>query len=261
MSELHGAPVLSSPAARVAADTAFMNALPAAGACATWKCLVQSFDGRHNSLQAPDNGAMMTPLRRLAPAAYTDGIDSPSGASRPSTRVISNALFAQANGEDVYSREGLSELAVHFGQFLTHDIDFSTPLADYKAEANFVIEVPADDPWFEGQSTMRFRRSGNQVGTGAGTGVPREQLNKITSWLDLNVIYGTLTQRNRALRTLASTTPLQRRCRPRCSSSCAPAPRRTSRTRAGTPPAPTRRPSTSPPCAPSRGQCCWRCRA
>jgi hypothetical protein len=170
--------------------------------CHTWKCLVQTFDGRHNSLSNPNNGAMMTPLRRVAPSAYSDKIDSPSGASRPSTRVISNALFSQPTGENIYSRKGLSELHVHFGQFLTHDIDFSTPLADFKAEGNFVIPVPADDPWFEGQTTMRFRRSGPQHGTGAGTDVPREQLNKITSFLDLNVIYGTLVGRNRALRTL-----------------------------------------------------------
>ena len=50
---------------------------------------------------------------------------------------------------------------------------------------------------------MRFRRSGPQHGTGAGTGLPRQQLNKVTSWLDLNVIYGTLAGRNRGLRTLA----------------------------------------------------------
>ena len=145
----------------------------------------------------------MTPLRRVAPSAYADKIDSPSGASRPSTRVISNALFSQPTGENVYSKEGLSELHVHFGQFLTHDIDFSTPLADFKAEGNFVIPIPADDPWFVGQTTMRFRRSGPQHGTGAGTDVPREQLNKITSFLDLNVIYGTLVGRNRGLRTLS----------------------------------------------------------
>lgn len=167
--------------------------------CVTWKCSIQTNDGRYNTISNPDNGAMMTPLKRLSPPAYGDGIDSPAGSSRPSTRVISNELFHQA--DDVLNTVGLSELSVHFGQFLTHDIDFSTPLADYKADANFVIPIPEGDAWFTGQSTMRFRRSGPQLGTGAGTGVPRQQLNKITSWLDLNVIYGTMTSRNRALRT------------------------------------------------------------
>jgi hypothetical protein len=184
-------------------DEPLSSSSKSSSSCRTWKCIVQSFDGRHNSLSQPDNGAMMTPLRRVAPSAYADKIDSPSGASRPSTRVISNALFSQPTGENVYSKEGLSELHVHFGQFLTHDIDFSTPLADFKAEGNFVIPIPADDPWFVGQTTMRFRRSGPQHGTGAGTDVPREQLNKITSFLDLNVIYGTLVGRNRGLRTLS----------------------------------------------------------
>ena len=41
----------------------------AGGPCVTWKCAVQAYDCRCNTLGAPDNGAIMTPLRRLAPAA------------------------------------------------------------------------------------------------------------------------------------------------------------------------------------------------
>jgi hypothetical protein len=44
-------------------------------------------------------------------------------------------------------------LSLPGGQFLTHDLDFATPLADFNSDANFVIPIPRGDPWFDPEGT------------------------------------------------------------------------------------------------------------
>lgn len=99
-------------------------AVSAADCLRSWRCALQTFDGRFNSLAHIDEGSMMTPLRRVAPPAYADGIDAPAGADRPSTRIISNELFAQSG--PIPSSQRLAELHVHFGQVCTPQRDMRT---------------------------------------------------------------------------------------------------------------------------------------
>lgn len=169
----------------------------------SWVRNVATYDGRFNNLERPQAGAIMTPLIRLAPAGYADGYEEPAGPNRKSTRIISNELFAQS--EDVFDERGLNDLHAHFGQLLTHDLDFVTPLADFTAGGNLVIEVPKCDSTFDpectGESVMRFRRSGPKAGTGAEFGSVREQVNKVTAFADLSTIYGTAAGRSGVLRT------------------------------------------------------------
>lgn len=92
----------------------------------------------------------------------------------------------------------------HFGQFVAHDVDFSTPYANSLPTENFAIKIPNGDPWFDpyftGTQTMRLRRSAHAANTGKHNGVPREQVNKVSSFLDLSVVYASDHERALALR-------------------------------------------------------------
>jgi hypothetical protein len=59
---------------------------------------VASIDGSGNNLANPTQGAAGQVFRRMVPAAYENGTDSPSGSTRPSARAISNALAARPEG-------------------------------------------------------------------------------------------------------------------------------------------------------------------
>ena len=66
------------------------------------------------------------PLPRDIPAASEDGAAAPPTQGRPSTRAVSNAVGAQH--EPVYSERGLSDLVMHLGQLLSHDLSHTTPI-------------------------------------------------------------------------------------------------------------------------------------
>src|SRR3954463_5570772 len=58
---------------------------------------VRSIDGTGNNLAHPTWGAAGTDLIRLSPAAYADGVSSPSLPTDPSARAVSNILNNQAD--------------------------------------------------------------------------------------------------------------------------------------------------------------------
>lgn len=60
----------------------------------------RSIDGTANNLNDNLQGAALTPLRRSLTASYADGLASLAGANRPSARLISNLVFAQANTQE-----------------------------------------------------------------------------------------------------------------------------------------------------------------
>ncbi|EDO44810.1 predicted protein, partial [Nematostella vectensis] len=161
-------------------------------------------DAVGNNVHHPNLGKPMMPLLRLAKPAYADGFEEPSGQARPGPRAISNAIFDQR--VDVFSKEGLNEFHMHFGQLVAHDTDFATPYANFLTSENFGIPIPAGDPWFDphgtGTQMMRFRRSAKLQTTGKLHGKPREQVNKITAFLDLSFLYGSQAERTQMLRSM-----------------------------------------------------------
>jgi hypothetical protein len=86
-----------------------------------------------------------------------------------------------------------------WGQFLAHDTDFSSPLPrfEFQTERSDVwipITVPKGDvhfdPYSRGDQHLPFVRSTyNRVCTGRSYGVPREQINKISSYIDASNVY------------------------------------------------------------------------
>lgn len=157
---------------------------------------VREADGRGNHRDGL--GAAFTPLCRKSPAAYGSDGATPANPELASARSVSNVLFAQTTS--IPSRRRLSEVNLHFGQLLAHDTDHTTPQPNALLEENFPIAVEQGDVVFDPNSTghevIRFRRS---IYTTGPDGV-REQINKVTSFVDASVVYGSDAARESALR-------------------------------------------------------------
>ncbi len=154
----------------------------------------RTVDGSGNNLANAMWGTPDQAFSRLAPNAYADGVSAPAGASRPSPRVVSNAVSKQLNNRP--NRRGASDMLWQWGQFLDHDLD-ETPTAD-PAEA-FPIPVPSGDPSFDpagsGTAVIPLNRSAYHTVNGV-----REQKSAITAWIDASQVYGSDSARAAALR-------------------------------------------------------------
>ncbi len=161
----------------------------------------RTIDGTGNHLTQAAMGSAGTPLVRSVPSDYADGVSTPSGATRPSARLVSNLLCAQ--GASIPNQNDASDFIWQWGQFLDHDIDL-TPTIAGDPLANAPILVPAGDPFFDptatGTATIGFTRSIFEAGSS-----PRQQLNAITAWIDASNVYGSDTVRALELRTLDGT--------------------------------------------------------
>ncbi len=157
-----------------------------------------SVDGTGHNPDHPTWGAANTELRRVADPAYDDGISAPSGADRPSARLISNLVVAQPSL--TLAPKGPSNFVWLWGQFIDHDID----LTDTSCAETFDIEVPTGDSFFDPSSTgtqvIMLCRSVGTAGTGTDPSNPRQQNNIITSWIDGSNVYGSDSARATALR-------------------------------------------------------------
>ncbi len=160
----------------------------------------RSIDGFGNHEEFPSRGAAHTPLIRMTPVAYTDGVASPAGEHRESARVISNACVTQ-NDLVANAREA-TDFLWQWGQFLDHDIDLTH--AATPAEP-FDIPVPNGDASFDpsqsGTVVIPLNRSESAIDA---DGV-RQQLNGITAFIDASNVYGSDAARAEALRTLDGT--------------------------------------------------------
>ncbi len=160
-----------------------------------------SFDGTGHNLLHPEWGSIGSQLVRVAPAAYGDGVSTPSGDDRPGARTLSNAFGSET--EIVLNDRFLSDFIYVFGQMVDHDLDLTISA---KPSQPFNIPVPAGDPVFDplatGTQVISLNRSKFDPATGDGAGNPRQQINEVTAWLDGSVIYGSTETRALALRTL-----------------------------------------------------------
>ena len=156
-----------------------------------------------NNVANPIWGTAGANLLRLTPAEFTNGYNSPSMAQDPSPRVISNIVNNQADPADpsedmaTVNQRSLSQLADSFGQFMDHDMDLT--LDD---GASMPISVPAGDLiGGPGDTPLAFAASQTDPATGTGPGNPAQDVNSITSYLDLSQVYGSDQATDDALRT------------------------------------------------------------
>ena len=164
---------------------------------ATVSVEVEPIDGSGNNVANPTWGTAGSDLLRLAPVGYADGIDSPALPNDQSARVISNIMNNQADPSDTsqdvmtVDQNSLSDFGYAFGQFMDHDMD-NTP----DGGASLPIAVAANDPI--GPAALPFTRSLTDPSS-----KPAQQINSITSYLDLSQVYGSSQVVATALRTLA----------------------------------------------------------
>jgi hypothetical protein len=157
-------------------------------------------DETGNNLAHPDWGRAGTDLLRVAPDGYADGISAPALPHDQSARAISNILNNQADPNNpsqdlnTVDRRSLSGFGYAFGQFMDHDLDL-TP----DGGASFPIAVAPGDPI--GPDPLPFTRSLFDPSTGTSMANPRQQINAVTSYLDLSQVYGSDAATADALRT------------------------------------------------------------
>src|SRR5262249_32097714 len=113
-------------------------------------------------------------------------------------RTISNTLSDQTDPNDpsqdldILNNQSLSDFIYVWGQFIDHDMDLTPTGGD-----SFPIEVAPGDPI----GTQPFTRSETDPATGTSTSNPAQQVNAVTSYLDLSQVYGSDATRADALRT------------------------------------------------------------
>ncbi|XP_043467959.1 dual oxidase isoform X1 [Leptopilina heterotoma] len=149
----------------------------------------QRYDGWYNNLAHPDWGSSDSRLIRKVPASYTDGVYMMAGQDRPSPRKLSD-LFMQGD-DGLPSVKNRTALFAFFGQLVTSEIIMASesgcPIEFHR------IDVEKCDPVFDkdcqGNKYIPFLRADYDRRTGHSPNNPREQINKVTSWIDGSFIY------------------------------------------------------------------------
>ena len=156
-----------------------------------------------NNATNPNWGVAGSDLLRLSPAEYTNGYNSPSLAQDPSPRLISDIVNSQADPADpsqdidTVNQQSLSALADAFGQFMDHDMDLTLDNG-----TSMPISVPVGDLIGGPDDTsLAFAGSNTDPATGTGPGNPAQEINSVTSYLDLSQVYGSDQTTDDALRT------------------------------------------------------------
>ncbi|XP_015434799.1 PREDICTED: uncharacterized protein LOC107190503 [Dufourea novaeangliae] len=159
----------------------------------------RTIDGSCN--RQMQQGATMTPFRRVLPPSYADGIEAPrralSGAELPSAREVSLKVHKPSPS----SNPRFSVMLAVYGQFLDHDITATAisqgvngtsisccPPSVGHPEC-YPVPVASGDPVFDvaGRTCMEFVRSAPAPQCKLG---PRQQLNQVTAFIDGSAIYG-----------------------------------------------------------------------
>ncbi|ESO91010.1 hypothetical protein LOTGIDRAFT_163526 [Lottia gigantea] len=187
----------------------------------------RSPDGICNNPSAPYWGATDTSLRRIVRNYYDDGISEPRSKGidnneLPNVRYISNTISVDFTGD---VKNPFTNLHQTFGQFLDHDIGHTPNILDKDKKKIkcctpeltknggqhsdiktggpcFPIEIPTKDPFFQPRRCMNFVRSIEVTDKQKKCrSAAREQMNKLTSFIDASNIYGLTVDDGKKLRT------------------------------------------------------------
>lgn len=204
------------------------------------KACYRTIDGTCNNLKRPLSGAALTPFRRLLKPIYEDNLHLPvgwldgklyNGFELPNPRRVTLKLLSARRSEE---DDRNSHMLMGIGQFLDHDLSFSLPSVSFstfdrinsvdcqttcsKTPPCYSIPLEPDDVRKTRPHLLKNRntthsncieliRSSSFCGSGLtsinlGVLMPREQVNQLTSYLDLSQVYGSSSQRALDLRNL-----------------------------------------------------------
>lgn len=156
----------------------------------------RSFSGMNNNRFHRAWGAAGIYFRRISPADYADEKSAPAGAMRPNPRTISNTLLYQGD-TTVPVEYGQSSFLWAWGQFIDHDMSLTLPNIP---EETININIPPGDRFLdskrEGRQIIPLNRS-EYINHFSGI---RQQINRVSSFIDGSMIYGSDSLRANALR-------------------------------------------------------------
>ena len=164
-----------------------------------------SANGSGVNVEHPEWGQAGTLLGRVANSSHDPSADWMGLADLPNPRNVSNIVCAQPSV--IPDERGLSDFNWLWGQFITHEIDFTLTqngrVGENGTPEQANIQIAEDDPIMgaPGGSQIRFFRS-LYVDTTDDSGVEhREHPNSITTWIDGSSIYGSSQETTNWLRT------------------------------------------------------------
>ncbi|XP_034946208.1 dual oxidase isoform X2 [Chelonus insularis] len=149
----------------------------------------QRYDGWYNNLAHPDWGSVDSRLIRKIPAAYADGVYMMAGQDRPSPRKLSDLFMKGDDG--IASTKNKTALFAFFGQLVTAEIIMASesgcPIEFHRIEVEKCDHIFDKD--CQGNKYIPFLRANYDRRTGHNPNSPREQINKVTSWIDGSFVY------------------------------------------------------------------------
>ncbi len=175
-------------------------------------------DGTCNNFFYPLNGATGSPLARILPAMYEDGISAPVGETQllkgesflppwPSARYVSSRVIKTIPEAKT---GGITHMVMQWGQFVDHDLDLSPVFDENKCGCApsltcIPIRVYPGDYLFGVNSSnngdcLTFSRSVPSCYSGSSKRTPRNQVNDLTSYIDASNVYGSTKKMADALR-------------------------------------------------------------
>ncbi|XP_047475214.1 dual oxidase 2-like [Penaeus chinensis] len=161
----------------------------------------EGYDGWYNNLAKPSQGAVDTPLLRLLPPAYEDGVYQPVR-RKANPLEVSEKLMRGQNGK--MSKGGRTAFLLFFGQQVVEELlDAQGPGCPPEY---FNIDIKSDHDFARSPKlkVMPLLRTRYDMTTGFSPNNPRQQLNEITPYLDGGLVYGTSKGWADALRTFAN---------------------------------------------------------
>nr|XP_039257330.1 peroxidasin-like isoform X1 [Styela clava] len=253
-SEQEVIPVIGTEVVAIVANLSGCSAHQKIPDCSSNICFHRKYrtsDGTCNNLQHPMWGASLTPFHRILKPIYENGFNAPvgwdsnklyHGRTLPSPRRVSIEVLMSREPRPSTDAD-FTHMTMQWGQFIDHDLDFTTMAPSIKRFSDgvackdscdhdapcFPIEVNPNDPrhrtfhhhathhshrgsnTLDGATTtcMEFTRSSAVCGSGI-TSVffsalsRREQINQITSYQDASNVYGSTDEETKNLRDLTS---------------------------------------------------------
>ncbi|KAK7592995.1 hypothetical protein V9T40_007747 [Parthenolecanium corni] len=130
-------------------------------------------------------------MTRKTPPSYSDGVYMMVGDDRPSPRTLSTRFMKGQDG--LSSVKNRTALLAFFGQVVSSEIVMGSEKGCPIEVHDIKIEKcdPMYDSECKGGKSIPFHRAGYDIRTGQSPNNPRQQINRVTSWIDGSFIYST----------------------------------------------------------------------